>query len=769
MPKQHVKVVVRTRPTANFAQDTIHIDNNTVGVTHRKSKDSNNAVENHNFTVDQVFHNASQETIYDECVFEMVEQALKGYNCTLFAYGQTGAGKTFTVTGGTDNYKYRGLIPRAISHIFREVNSRPDEAFKIQCSYLEIYNESLFDLLGSLPEATDEDLVVMGDNARGGTYVKGLMRPIANTEEDALNLLFEGEANRAISAHSMNKSSSRSHCIFTIYMERRSRIESQEKVIHSKMHFVDLAGSERTGKTGSGGVLLQEAKYINKSLSFLEQVILALASKTRDHIPFRQSKLTNILKDSLGGNCKTTMIANIHCEISQLEETLSTLKFATRVMKVSNDAIVNVESDPSLLLKRYEQEIKDLKAELAMHDMLANKSRVSYEPYTEEQRYELKKTVQRYIDGEIDELESLNLRQINETYRCFKQMMRNVQSEVEASIRRKFELKEKGESEGHAAGDGSGAGGDAGGASSEVGDTGQNGHGFAIGKAPEGAKPDTPVTPKAGKGRKGKEVGGKSKMAPSAATDQDNTATLDVEAAQAPQPQTVMPPRQEAFELFKQNEERGQELNEALVANKQALKSKKQEHRHLTAAVNRSKQDIDATKAALSAKTEARTATGADDDVIDEEEFALIKKLKDAKKQYRADYTKVTELKSEIDYTSRLIEQTRRTLLQEFDEWYTAAYGEIAGDTGDVVIEATPRPTSTQSTRSKKGGGLDEELDEEEQFEAMEKTRIMEQDPEAYAFYNARRQNLANSKGRASKRGGIAARKTEERNRRRFK
>lgn len=144
----------------------------------------------------------------------------------------------------------------------------------------------------------------------------------------------------------MNKQSSRSHCVFTLNIERRSRVESIEKVIFSKLHLVDLAGSERTKKTGSSGIILKEATFINKSLSFLEQVVIALCEKKRDHIPYRQSKLTNILRDSLGGNCKTLMIANIWPEPTHLEETVSTLKFATRMMRVSNEAIVNVQIDP---------------------------------------------------------------------------------------------------------------------------------------------------------------------------------------------------------------------------------------------------------------------------------------------------------------------------------------------------------------------------------------------------------------------------------------
>ena len=173
--------------------------------------------------------------------------------------------------------------------------------------------------------------------------------------------MFEGETNRTISAHALNKESSRSHCIYTIYVESRSRTESSEKVVYSKLHLVDLAGSERIKKSGAQGISLKEATYINKSLTFLEQVVVSVCDNKRDHIPYRQSKLTNFLKNSIGGNCQTVMIANIYPEPEQNEETISTLKFASRMMKVSNEAVINVQQDPELLLKKMEKEIKELK------------------------------------------------------------------------------------------------------------------------------------------------------------------------------------------------------------------------------------------------------------------------------------------------------------------------------------------------------------------------------------------------------------------------
>ena len=158
----------------------------------------------------------------------------------------------------------------------------------------------------------------------------------------------------------MNEHSSRAHSVYTVHVQSKSRMESTEKVIHSKLNLVDLAGNERTKKLVKEA-RIKEANYINKSLSFLEQVVVAACDKKKDHVPYRQSKLTNLLKSSIGGNCQTVMIANIWPEEVNLEETISTLKFASRMMKVQNEAVVNELQDPHLLLKKYQREVRELK------------------------------------------------------------------------------------------------------------------------------------------------------------------------------------------------------------------------------------------------------------------------------------------------------------------------------------------------------------------------------------------------------------------------
>jgi kinesin family protein 6/9 len=201
--------------------------------------------------------------------------------------------------------------------------------------------------------------------------------------------LFEGEQNRTTADNILNKTSSRSHAIFTIHLESRSTIETSEKVIHSQLNLVDLAGNERTKKTGAEGLTLREAAYINRSLSYLEQVVVSSCDKKREHVPYRQCKLTNILKNSIGGNCKTILIANIYPESRHLEETISTLRFASRMKNVTNEATVNEALDQPLLIKKLEREIRDLKQELSLHDVLASKggSAATGEPYTPEESF----------------------------------------------------------------------------------------------------------------------------------------------------------------------------------------------------------------------------------------------------------------------------------------------------------------------------------------------------------------------------------------------
>ncbi|OWZ21997.1 Kinesin [Phytophthora megakarya] len=332
----------------------------------------NNSRTSYKFRFDSVIGmDARQEEVFDRVGRPCVESALHGFNSTVFAYGQTGSGKTFTITGGAERYEDRGLIPRALSLIFDRMRSNSQEQIIAQISYLEIYNNQGYDLLDPNHEATKslDDLprVAMLEDEDGNCHLRNLSMHPVTTEEDALNLLFLGDTNRAVSETAMNLASSRSHCIFTVSLETRK--VGSEVVLRSKLHLVDLAGSERAHKTGAKGQLLREAAYINTSLHYLEMVIVALHEKTtkgRTHIPYRNSMMTSVLRDSLGGNCKTVMVATVSPEKDQTDESVSTCRFAQRVARVKNDAHLNEEVDPAVIIRQLNARVASLEEELAI-------------------------------------------------------------------------------------------------------------------------------------------------------------------------------------------------------------------------------------------------------------------------------------------------------------------------------------------------------------------------------------------------------------------
>lgn len=233
--------------------------------------------------------------------------------------------------GDTRNFAHRGIAPRAITHIFNTIAERPEIDFKISCVYYEIYNEKVYDLLDDLSNSeTRTDFQIAEEKNGRGVHVRGLNEVDIPSEQDALNYLYSGELARTTSQHKLNRKSNRSHSIFTIYIQQRARSGVSERIIASKLNLVDLAGSERLKKTIDGDIddtTKKESMYINQSLTYLEQCVVALSKKGGGgYVPYRQTKLTNVLKDSIGGNCNTLMFANMWGEEAHLEETISTLR-----------------------------------------------------------------------------------------------------------------------------------------------------------------------------------------------------------------------------------------------------------------------------------------------------------------------------------------------------------------------------------------------------------------------------------------------------------
>lgn len=331
----------------------------------------NHSVEDYQFEFDRVFGpKTTQEEMFNMVAKDCVLSALDGYNSTIFAYGQTGSGKTYSITGGTESYADRGIIPRALSLVYDECAKRTDFAWTVRISYLQIYNDKGQDLLNRGKDAkTLDDLPpVTVHETDEEVVLRGLEAHPSNSIHEALNLLFLGDTNRLYCETPMNKTSSRSHCIFAVHIEGRQH--GSALVRRSKLNLVDLAGSERVGKTGVQGTLLTEAKYINLSLHYLEHVIVALSEQSkgvREHVPYRNSFMTMCLRDSLGGNCRTAMLATAHPAPEYFMETISTCKFAQRVACIKQDARVNEETDPTVLVRRLKGQVAQLSDQLAFY------------------------------------------------------------------------------------------------------------------------------------------------------------------------------------------------------------------------------------------------------------------------------------------------------------------------------------------------------------------------------------------------------------------
>jgi kinesin family protein 6/9 len=438
----------------------------------------------------------------------------------------------------------------------------------------------------------------------------------------------------------------------------------------------------------------------------LEQVVIALSTPSREHIPYRQSKLTYYLKDSLGGNCKTLMIANIWGEQTQLEETVSTLKFASRMMRVSNDATINVHMNPEALIKKYEKQITELKQELAMHDQLKGVSQATYDPYTEEQQLELAREIRKFVNNEIEELEVKNMRHIKEMFQQFKKMVQKAESDRDsAHYSAKENLKTgarpemtgavRQETSTHSHG---------------VGDI-EDGNGFGVGSAAPSSnyRKQTSSVPQTSKKEEGE------------------SNVLNVEEEKTPVD------RNAAYDIFK-NTAGAESIQKMKEENRkylrvfsnilELLKEKKAAFKILTNKVNDAKKKIDSTKEKIDQKQQENPNQG-DNDIVDEEEMLLYQTLKQVKQEYRESFEERKMAKSEIDFVSKAVENSRALLITKFEEWFQETYGQSLDlHENDKIKESIQE---------------EDQLDDGERFEKLEMERIKRDDPESLAFYRAKK------------------------------
>ncbi|XP_076013720.1 kinesin family member 3Cb [Genypterus blacodes] len=371
-----VRVVVRCRPFGRReekagCESILEIDDKLGQITMRNPKAPPDEPMK-TFTFDSVYGwDSKQNDIYDDTVRPLVDSVLKGFNGTIFAYGQTGTGKTHTMQGVSHDPERRGVIPNSFQHIFTQISRTQNQKYLVRSSYLEIYQEEIRDLLCK----DNNKKLELKENPEFGVYVKDLSSVVTKDATEIEHVMNIGNQSRSVGFTKMNERSSRSHAIFLITVEcSEEGPDGEDHIRVGKLNMVDLAGSERQSRTGAKGERLKEATKINLSLSALGNVISALADGRSTHVPYRDSKLTRLLQDSLGGNAKTVMIATVGPSHKSHDESLATLRYASRAKKIKNKPRIN-EDPKDALLREFQEEIARLKAQLEERGMLAKERR----------------------------------------------------------------------------------------------------------------------------------------------------------------------------------------------------------------------------------------------------------------------------------------------------------------------------------------------------------------------------------------------------------
>ncbi|CAM38735.2 putative Unc104-like kinesin [Leishmania braziliensis MHOM/BR/75/M2904] len=383
---------------------------------------------------------ASQAYVYKEVGAELLAHIVTGYNGCIFAYGQTGSGKTYCMMGRDNDNP--GLIPRIAQSLFEKTAELREQSIEVcvETSYYEIYNEKVRCLLRPTQGGYDDTRLRVREHPKYGPFIEGLAKFVVSTQSEFLNLMSDGNKVRTTASTAMNAASSRSHAVFVITLTQKQQKGSLLTLKTSRLNLVDLAGSERASKTLATGKLLTEGATINKSLTCLGNVISALAEaeesgKSR-YIPYRDSTLTWILKDNLGGNSKTVMLATISPSSLQYEETLSTLRYAERAKKIVNKAVVN-ESNNNEVIAALQKEI------LTLRSQLVNASINEREQLLEE--LEASESVKKEFTSSLAEKlnDTKKLMEERERYMCQLELKLNAQTEEIDKLRRANEEKEQ--------------------------------------------------------------------------------------------------------------------------------------------------------------------------------------------------------------------------------------------------------------------------------------------------------------------------------------
>lgn len=660
--------------------------------------------------------------------------------------------------GDTYNYDHRGLAPRAVSHIFNEVNSRVEYEYRVSCTYVELYGEKIFDLLTDLSQTNQSGEFTIAEEKDGrGVFVRGVREVEVSNENEALNLLFSGELARTTAQHKLNKKSNRSHSIFTVYLQQRQRSGISERVLHSKLHLVDLAGSERLKKTqdspdGTMGdeITRKESMTINQSLTYLEQCVIALSRKGHTHVPYRQCKLTTILKDALGANCNTLMLACIWGESDHLEETVSTLRLASRMMRVQNETSKVETIDSSTLIKKQAKLIKALKQELLMHDALVERTGVGYEPYTPEQQSGIRQMLESYMSAaEVDEDDTLNIdsyRKMLEVCKQFKRMVINAREEARNARDESLQSIGGGsffgtspsgrdampDSEfqtGEYAADSKNATSTF---ANYVGNDDFSRTGFGLGTA---AADSVPVASSGGHHISfGATVDKGNKSDAKTSTVARGDSTSEYATTKQVQRETIGSRGSgggKALDIFIRGE--GADLHDRLTRAKATLKDYRARSRDFAQTVNTSKLRIDDLQRDIESRKRSRIQllkssgfkSSETEDIIDEEEFNLMKDLKEAKRTYKNGYEQFQKVKASLSQAQMIADKLRDEFAEEFALWEQSY--KLGSRNDGVDMDKTN----------------DDQLDDQEEFERLEVERVMSKDPDSLAFFHAQKTRKA--------------------------
>ena len=534
----------------------------------------------------------------------------------------------------------------------------------------------------------------MREDGDGNVHLRGLSTHLASTEEEALNLLFLGDTNRAIAETPMNMASSRSHCIFTVFVE--SREAGSDVIRRSKLHLVDLAGSERVHKTNSSGSVLREAQHINQSLHFLEVVILALhekKTKGREHIPYRNSMMTSVLRDSLGGNCKTVMIATINPEARHTDESVSTCRFAQRVALIENTAKLNEQVDPTLIVKRLKQEIRALQEEVAyLKVQLANgeggeggegKNGEEGDALLAHEERRLREQVQLYVDQRVTDPRSMlilggppSFVRVHTAFR----LLREIACEVGGS----------GSGSGSGGGGSGGGSGSGGGASEEemqklreLLDHRDNEISILVnmvkrGKTVPSQNFDDPLSSRSdarshsAASTPQKSSYGTSHAPPSSSHHSNSSASRPSSTNLVDM--SVLADKRKSFDVFR----RTYSHNRAIEENKTLLRQRYDSAKEMGLKVNEARSSINSLKGKIESLRveranqggEGKSGAAADEEEYDTLESNLQSQVRTFKIAYKENFSKLRNLKGDVERIQGQLQKQRVRMQKEFELWH---------------------------------------------------------------------------------------------------